>query len=121
MPEIDQYEVPMDLRPAGSALWCGVSAGRSLTAANLTLLHNVCRLADRCDDLTTEIGDRLTTTNHRGDEIINPLISEHRQQLATMNQILSRMGLNELARDKSSKKSVKDQVAEQRAKREASA
>lgn len=104
----------MDLKPAGNALWCGVSAGRTLSAANLVLLHNVCRLADRCDDLTDEIGSRLTSENHRGDEIVNPLISEHRQQLATLHTILQRMGLGELSKVTAQKASVGDQMAEKR-------
>lgn len=117
---MDQYEVPEDLKTAGNALWCGISAGRTLSAAHLILLHNICRLADRCDDLTDEIGGRLTTENRRGDEIINPLISEHRQQLATMNQLLSRMGLVDLPKGKSAAKaSVKDQLAAKREARQA--
>lgn len=114
---MDQYEVPKDLDQSGNELWCGVSAGRTLTAAHLALLHNICRIADRCDALIAELGPNLTTTNHRGDTVINPLIAEHRQQLATMNQLLSRMGLVDLPKGKSTTKaSVKDQLA---AKREA--
>lgn len=113
---MNQHEVPMDLKDAGNALWCGVSAGRTLNAANMVLLLNACRIADRLDELTETI-DGLTTENHRGDTIINPLIAEHRQQFATLNSILQRMGLGELQKVAASKATVEDQMAAKRAER----
>ena len=67
-----------------------------MDAASKVLLINACRIADRLDDLDHEIDGRLLSFNSRGDEIINPLISEYRQQYTTLANILGKMGLGEL-------------------------
>lgn len=90
-------DVPAGLGLAGIDLWIGVSAGRELDAAGKVLLLNACRIADRLNALDSEIGGRLLSYNQRGDEVINPLISEHRQQFSTLAGILARMGLGELS------------------------
>lgn len=116
---MNQFEVPDDLKTAGNDLWCGVSAGRTLNAANMVLLHNACRIADRLDALSAEIGGRLTSENSLGTEVINPLISEHRQQFAALNTILARMGVGELAKASKQTATVDDQMAAKRAERAA--
>lgn len=123
----DQYEVPADLKGAGDALWCGVVAGRTLNAANLVLLHNACRIADRLDDIAAELVDSpltVTLLDRRGEpvnEVAQPLLGEHRQQLATLNTILARMGFGELAPASDGRKPwmqvVADEVAKKRAEK----
>ena len=87
---------PSGLGLAGIDLWISVTSGCELDAASKVLLLNACRIADRLDQLDSEIDGRLISYNARGDEIINPLISEHRQQYSTLAGILSKMGLGEL-------------------------
>lgn len=87
---------PPGLGDSGRELWSSVTANRPLDAASKVLLLNACRIVDRLDALDAEIDGRLLSFNARGDEIINPLISEHRQQYATLAGILGRMGLGEL-------------------------
>mgnify|MGYP000331825000 CR=1 FL=1 len=111
-------DVPDGLGDTGRELWLGVSGDRKLSAPARVLLLNACRIADRCDELANDIGRRLTTENDRGDEVINPLISEHRQQYATLASILGKMGLAELPAARSGP-SVMDQLAAKRAEREA--
>lgn len=107
------------LGQAGQALWDEVTKGRELSTPHKTLLLNGCRIADRLDEIDNEIPRAgLTVVNHQGTESVNPLIPEQRQQLAQLSAILQRMGYKELPRE-ASKKTVKDQMAEQRAKREA--
>ena len=110
--------VPAALLEAGRGLWVSISGERELDAASRVLLLNACRIADRLDALDSEIDGRLTSENHRGDTIINPLISEHRQQYATLAGILSKMGLGELPKP-SSGSSKWDELAAKRAAREA--
>lgn len=112
-------EVPAGLAETGTQLWEDVTAGRKLSAPHATLLLNICRIADRLDDLVDEIDGRLTTTNEQGTENINPLISEHRQQLATMSMLMQRLGIGELPKGNAGAKTLRDQIAEQRKKREA--
>lgn len=115
---VDHNRVPDGLGLAGIDLWLSVSSGRSLDAASRVLLLNACRIADRLDALDAEIDGRLLSFNQRGDEVINPLISEHRQQYSTLAGILSRMGLGELPRV-SVGDSKWDELAKRRAEREA--
>lgn len=114
----DRDETPDGLGEAGKDLWVSVNTGRRLDGPSKILLLNACRIADRLDALDSEIGGRLISYNQRGDEVINPLISEHRQQYATLAGILARMGLGELPRA-SSGESKWDELAKRRAAREA--
>lgn len=113
-------DMPEGLADSGQELWSGVAAGRKLSAPARVLLLNACRIADRCDELVNEIGFRLTMENDRGDTVINPLISEHRQQYNTLAGILQKMGLAELPQVREGP-SVMDQLAAKRAEREAKA
>ena len=111
-------DVPAGLGEAGTELWNDVTAGRRLTAANKALLLNICRIADRLDELADELAGRdLVVVNHQGTETPNPLLTEHRMQLSTMSQLMQRMGIGELPKV-STKASVRDQMAEKRAERE---
>ncbi|ASW31436.1 terminase small subunit [Mycobacterium phage GuuelaD] len=110
--------VPPGLNLAGIDLWISVSGERELDAASKVLLLNACRIADRLDQLDDEIGGRLLSYNQRGDEVINPLISEHRQQYTVLANILGKMGLGELPKPKSGE-SKWDELAKKRAEREA--
>ena len=112
--------VPPGLLDAGRELWSSIVAQRQLDAASRVLLLNACRIADRLDQLDKEIGGRLLSYNQRGDEVINPLISEHRQQYSTLASILSKMGLGELPRPQVGE-SKWDELAKKRAERAAKA
>lgn len=109
--------VPAGLLSAGRDLWVSVSENRALDAPSRVLLLNACRIADRLDALDEEIDGRLISYNQRGDEVINPLISEHRQQYATLAGIFSKMGLGELPKPASGP-SKWDELAAKRAERE---
>ncbi|AOT22861.1 hypothetical protein [Mycobacterium phage MS810] len=109
--------VPPGLDEAGTTLWTSITADRELDAASRVLLVNACRIADRLDQLDNEIGGRLLSYNQRGDEVINPLISEHRQQYTALANILGKMGLGELPKPKTGE-SKWDELAKRRAERE---
>lgn len=107
---------PAGLELAGIDLWIAVTDGRELDAASKVLLLNACRITDRLDQLDKEIDGRLLSQNQRGDEVINPLISEHRQQFNTLAGIFSKMGLGELPKP-SSGESKWDELAKKREER----
>lgn len=110
--------IPAGLLERGQELWRAVCEKRTLDAPSRVLLLNACRIADRLDALDAEIDGRLISYNQRGDEVINPLISEHRQQYATLAGIFSKMGLGELPKPASGP-SKWDELAAKRAKRAA--
>ncbi|UEM46288.1 terminase small subunit [Mycobacterium phage Enceladus] len=112
--------VPPGLMAAGKELWESVASERELDAPSRVLLLNACRIADRLDQLDQEIDGRLLSYNQRGDEVINPLISEHRQQYTTLANILGKMGLGELPKAKQ-ENSRWDELAKKRAERAAKA
>lgn len=106
------------LGDAGKALWGDIAEGRPLSAAHKYLLLNICRIADRLNELDDELAGRdLVVVNHQGTEMPNPLLTEHRMQLATMSQLMHRLGVGELPKAKQ-KNTVKDQMAAKRAERQ---
>lgn len=113
-------EVPPGLEAGGTELWESIAGERELDAASKHLLVNACRIVDRLDNLDKEIDGRLLSFNARGDEIINPLISEHRQQYTTLANILGKMGLGELPKPQEAN-SREDELAKKRAERAAAA
>ena len=107
-----------DLGARGLTLWDEVSEGRDLDGASAVLLLNACRIADRLDELTGEIGSRLTVTNDKGDEVASPLLTEHRQQLMTLNQILKSLGVGRLPERAAKEASFLDDLQRRRRDRQ---
>ena len=108
-----------DLGESGREMYEALTKGRQASAAHKIMILNAARMADRLDELTEEIGGRLTTTNSQGTETINPVISEHRMLCTALTQILAKLGVAELPKVKTGEKTIRDQLAEQRAKRAA--
>lgn len=109
--------VPDGLGEGGRRLWAGLTDGRVIDAAAESLVLNACRIADRLDELTEAIGGVLTVTNDRGDEVANPLITEHRQQLQVLRAVLASLGVGRLPAGTTRGKSLQEQLAEARQKR----
>jgi len=109
---------PDGLGESGIRLWDGLMKGRTVDAATESLVLNAARVADRLDELTEQIGGVMTVTNDRGDEVANPLITEHRQQLQVLRAVLSTLGVGKLPAAASTGKSLQEQLAEARAERQ---
>ena len=105
------------LGPSGAELFEALVGGREVSAAHRTLALNAARLADKCDELSEAVGGRLTTVNSQGTETINPLISELRMVTGALSQVLAKLGVGELPKVRSGEKTIRDQLAERRAKR----
>lgn len=111
--------VPDDLGESGTRLWAMLTTGREYDPGAEVLIANAARIADRLDELTAEIGGRLTVTNDKGDECANPLITEHRQQLAVFRAVCTTLGVGKMSAPRPAGKSLQDQLADKRAEREA--
>jgi hypothetical protein len=107
-----------DLGPSGSELYEALVGGREVSSAHRVLALNAARLADKCDELSAEVGGRLITINSQGTETINPLISELRMVTGALAQVLTKLGVGELPKVRSGEKTIRDQLAERRATRE---
>lgn len=99
------------LGAAGLALWDAVHECRSVGREHELLLLNACRVADSLERISEELAvSGLRSRNSRGDEIANPLLVEHRQQLATFRQVLAALGVDKL-QTVSSGPSLRDELA----------
>ena len=103
---------------SGRELFDSLSEGRELSGAQRVLVLQAARLADKCDELLGQVDGRLTTVNSQGTETINPLISEFRMVSGALSQILAKLGVGELPKVRSGEKSIRDQLAERRARRD---
>jgi len=83
---------PSGLQTAGKSLWRSVTVDFELDVHEELLLIQACRCADRLDLMAEVLASApLTVTNHRGDEIVHPLIAESRQQALTLSRLLASM------------------------------
>lgn len=110
-----------DLGVSGRDLWDGVRLVREVPKHMEPLLLNACRIVDRLDEMADRLAvDPLTVKlyDKQGQEInevANPLLIEHRQQTATLSQIMARLGLEKLATKPSGdKKTIAQALAEAR-------
>ena len=109
--------IPAEFGPSGRALYVSLVGDLEVSAAHRALVVNAARLADKADELSEAVGGRLTTINSQGTETINPLISELRMVTAGLSALLSKLGVGELPKVRSGEKSIRDQLADRRAKR----
>lgn len=111
--------MPADLGASGQDVFMALVAGREVSAAHLALIVNAARLSDKADELNAAVGGRLTVVNSQGTETINPLISELRMVTSALAQVLAKLGVGELPKVRAGEKTIRDQLAERRAAREA--
>ncbi len=80
---------------SGSALWAAIHGSRDVRPEHKVLVLNACRIADRLDELSGNVP--LTVLNAKGDEVANPVFTEHRMQLQTLKTIMSALGIDRLS------------------------
>lgn len=110
--------MPAGLGPSGRELFEALVEGREVSAAHRALVLNAARLADKADELTEGVTS-LTVVNSQGTETVHPLISELRMVTTALAGVLAKLGVGELPKVRSGDKSIRDQLAERRAQREA--
>ncbi|MET7619030.1 hypothetical protein [Streptomyces sp. NPDC005408] len=82
--------VPDGLDESGTRLWESVAAPFDLDVHEQLLLLQACRTADLLDRLSAAAArGRLTVTNAKGEEVTNPVITEHRQQSLVLARLLA--------------------------------
>lgn len=112
-------EPPYDLGISGSEVWNDILTNRKVGATQLAMVHNCCRIVDRLDDLSREVNGELTVINDKGDEVANPLLTEHRQQFLALRTILKDLGIDKLpAVAKTEENSFQEFLRAKRAERE---
>lgn len=81
---------PDGLDESGTRLWESVADGYDLEVHEQLLLLQACRTADLLDRLSTAAArGRLTVMNVKGEEVTNPVITEHRQQSLVLARLLA--------------------------------
>lgn len=87
---------PRGLQTAGRNLWKATVGRLDLDAHEHLLLLQACRVADTLDALATAaVGQPLTVTNARGDEVAQPLLVESRQQSIVLARLIASLRLPE--------------------------
>ena len=82
--------VPAGLDESGTRLWESVAGEFDLDVHEQLLLLQACRTADLLDRLSREAArGRLTVKNAKGEEVTNPVITEHRQQSLVLARLLA--------------------------------
>ncbi|GAA2796529.1 hypothetical protein [Streptomyces showdoensis] len=82
--------VPAGLTESGTRLWESVAGEFDLDVHEQLLLLQACRTADLLDRLSLEASrGRLTVKNAKGEEVTNPVITEHRQQSLVLARLLA--------------------------------
>ena len=85
---------PKGLHAAGRRLWRAVLDPYEFDEHELLLLREACRCADRLDRLDVEAAaGSVTVTNHRGDQVAHPALTEARQQQITLSRLLASLRL----------------------------
>lgn len=89
-------EVPVGLTGSGERFWQQVTSTYKLRIDEARVLEDACRmmcLIDRLEDNVASAG--LYTTGSMGQEVINPLFTELRQQRAGLAKLLAQLKLPE--------------------------
>jgi hypothetical protein len=95
-------DIPSGLGQTGVALWEGISAVRDVRPEFVPLVVNACRVADRLDAIERELAESpltVTILDKRGEcinEVAQPLLGEHRQQLNVLKTVLASLGVDKL-------------------------
>lgn len=83
-------KAPDGLGTSGRALWDAVAGPYELEQHERVVLLQAGRCADYLDQLSAlAASEPLTVTNSRGDEVVHPAITEHRQQSITLSRLLA--------------------------------
>lgn len=93
-------EMPVGLSGSGERFWNEVTSSYKLRMDEKRVLEDACRsmcLIDRLEENVASAG--LYTTGSMGQEVINPLFTELRQQRAGLARLLAQLKLPDLAAD----------------------
>lgn len=87
-------KTPAGLGTRGARFWRATVADFELTKGELQLLEEAARTLDQLDQLAAVIAqDGATVTGSAGQTVLNPAISEARQQRLTLHRLLAALAL----------------------------
>jgi hypothetical protein len=79
---------PASLRPSGRALWRGIMRDYGLAPHEQAILLQCCRVADRLDQIETELADAsLVVEGSTGQPKAHPLLAEWRAQARVLESL----------------------------------
>jgi hypothetical protein len=85
---------PADLGPRGLAFWVEVHSTYVLSAAEVELLAEACRVLDLLDRLRVMVeGSGVVVVGAAGQEKLNPALAEARASRALLAKLLGQLGL----------------------------
>jgi hypothetical protein len=88
----NQPPPPVELGPAGSALWASLVDRYDLEQHELALMLQACRCCDRLDALAAAAATATVVTT-KGDIATHPALVESRQQSLTLARLLASLRL----------------------------
>ena len=94
MSDINRPRAPKGLGPAGRRFWKAILADYDLSAGEVELLRQACRvvnLVDRADEALA--ADNLVVPGSRGQPVINPLAGETATQRRVLEHLIRSMAL----------------------------
>src|SRR6202035_1043081 len=85
---------PRDLQKSGKALWRNITQTTEFDAAEIALLHQLCRVIDIIDRIWADIGDMgVTVAGSTGQPKANPLLAEMREQVKVADQLVTALAI----------------------------
>ena len=121
MPSVEDY----GFRESGLRLWNAIHNSRNVGAEYVSLIAHACHLADRLDAIVEELDGanlRVPVFDKQGmqiNEVANPLLAEHRQQITAFKVILASLGVEKLPVVQADKPTVAEALRAARKRREA--
>jgi Phage terminase, small subunit len=86
---------PAGLAGRGRALWREVHRNYMLDAVECELLHELCRVVDRCDQIQAELeGQPLMTSGSVGQPRVTPLLTALQNQQKLADRLASSLGVS---------------------------
>jgi phage terminase small subunit len=86
---------PTGLGARGKALWRQIHQSYELDAVESELLHELCRVLDRCDAIQAELkGQPLMTSGSVGQPRVNPLLGALREEEKMVDRLSSSLGVS---------------------------
>jgi phage terminase small subunit len=86
---------PTGLAARGRALWRQIHQSYVLDAVECELLHQLCAVLDRCDQIQAELkGQPLMTSGSVGQPRVNPLLSALREEEKMVDRLASSLSVS---------------------------
>ncbi|MEC4614616.1 hypothetical protein [Tsukamurella tyrosinosolvens] len=94
---VDVTDPAEEFGESGAALYVALESAYLVDEVNMALVVNACRIADNMSRLTESLRDApLIVTNHKGDQVVNPLVGEHARLATSLRGIFTSLGVSKM-------------------------